>query len=101
MTRPGVRWSLDNLHEVNGMAGSGAASALETAGLLLRLWQNRPHILPEETRRHLQAGVRENLLAVRTVVDSAIQHEEERRRARARRSRAGQPDGRCEPAAAS
>lgn len=74
------------------MAGNGAASALETAGLLLRLWESRPHLLPEATRRHLQAGLRENLLAVRAVVDVAISHEEELRRKRGRRPRSAESD---------
>lgn len=66
-------------------SGGSGATALEVAGLLLRLWGERPHVLPEETRRHLKAGLRENLLAARTLVDAAITKEEERRRRVARR----------------
>jgi hypothetical protein len=52
---------------------------------LLRLWNERPRILPDATRRHLKAGLRENLMATRSLVDAAIVREEERRRRRARR----------------
>ncbi len=48
-------------------APEGGAAAIETFGALLRLWSTRPHVLPEETRRHLKAGLRENLIAARTV----------------------------------
>ncbi len=66
------------------MASGSAATTAEIVGSLLRLWSARPHVMPEATRKHLKAGLRENLLAARTLVDAAVQREEARRRRRTR-----------------
>ena len=66
------------------MANGSAASTAEIVGSLIRLWSARPHMMPDATRKHLKAGLRENLLAMRTLVDAAVQREEARRRRRTR-----------------
>lgn len=68
------------------MSTSSGASTAEIVGSLIRLWSARPHVMPEATRKHLKAGLRENLLAMRTLVDAAVQREEARRRRRTRES---------------
>ena len=53
-----------------------------TAERLTLLWRVRPRILPQETRRHLRNAARENILAVRSLLDAAIKRSERRGRRR-------------------
>ena len=62
-----------------------------TAERLALLWRVRPRILPQETRRHLRNAARENILAVRSLLDAAIERSERRERRRAAADSGGTP----------
>lgn len=59
-----------------------------------RMWQGRPRLLPATTRAHLRNAIRENLLAMRSLLDVAIDVTERRTtRRRAAESKAAAPEG--------